>query len=60
MPAPTSTLQTIRTKVRRLTRTPSTAQLSDDDLDQYINTFVVYDLLSRHNARDWYNHEPVV
>lgn len=40
---PTSTLQTIQTKVRRLTRTPSTAQLSDDDLNQYINTFVVYD-----------------
>lgn len=43
MAAPTSTLQTIQTKVRRLTRTPSTAQLSDDDLNQYINTFVVYD-----------------
>lgn len=40
---PTNTLQTIQTKVRRLTRTPSTAQLSDDDLNQYINTFVVYD-----------------
>ncbi len=40
---PTNTLQTIQTKVRRLTRTPSTAQLSDDDINQYINTFVVYD-----------------
>lgn len=40
---PTSTLQTIQQKVRRLTRTPSTAQLSDDDINQYINTFVVYD-----------------
>jgi hypothetical protein len=36
-------LQAIQTKVRRLTRTPSTAQLSDDDLNNYINTFVVYD-----------------
>lgn len=57
MPAPTSTLQTIRTKVRRLTRTPSTAQLSDNDLDQYINTFVVYDFpehLRMFNLRTTY------
>jgi hypothetical protein len=40
---PTTTLQDIQTKVRRLTRTPSTAQLSDNDINQYINTFVVYD-----------------
>lgn len=43
MAAPTSTLTTIQQKVRRLTRTPSTAQLSDDEINQYINTFVVYD-----------------
>jgi hypothetical protein len=41
---PLSDLATIRTKVRRLTRSPSTAQLSDADIDQYINTFVVYDM----------------
>lgn len=40
---PTTTLATIQQKVRRLTRSPSTAQLTDDDLNQYINTFVVYD-----------------
>ena len=40
---PTSTLQAIQTKVRRLTRKPSTAQISDTDLQNYINTFVVYD-----------------
>jgi hypothetical protein len=40
---PSTTLATIQQKVRRLTRSPSTAQLSDDDLNQYINTFVVYD-----------------
>lgn len=39
----TSTLQTIQTKVRRLTRSPSVALLSDADLQQYINTFVIYD-----------------
>jgi hypothetical protein len=41
--APTSTLSAIETKVRRLTRSPSTAQLSQSDLDNYINTFLVYD-----------------
>lgn len=38
-----STLQQIRTKVRRLTRTPSITQMSNADLDTYINTFVLYD-----------------
>jgi hypothetical protein len=41
--APTNTLEAIQVKVRRLTRSPSDAQLSDDDLNNYINTFVVYD-----------------
>jgi hypothetical protein len=41
---PTSTLANIQTKVRRLTRNPSASQLSDDDLNQYINTFTVYDM----------------
>jgi len=43
MPAPYSTLQTIYTKVRRLTRSPSTAQLTNDDINDYVNTFVLYD-----------------
>lgn len=38
-----STLSAIQTKVRRLTRNPSAAQLSDADLNEYINTFVIYD-----------------
>lgn len=38
-----STLQNIRTKVRRLTRTPSTSQMTDAQLDNYINTFILYD-----------------
>lgn len=42
--APVSTLTAIRTKVRRLTRTPNAAQMSDNDIDEYINTFIVYDL----------------
>lgn len=36
-------LTAIQTKVRRLTRSPSPAQLTDADLNNYINTFVVYD-----------------
>lgn len=38
-----ATLQEIRKKVRRLTHTPSTSQLTDVELDQYINTFYQYD-----------------
>lgn len=44
MGAATSTLQDIMTKVRRITRSPSVNQLSDNDLTQYINTSVLYDL----------------
>jgi|SRR5579864_1848712 len=47
LPSPTiansTTLSAIETKVRRLTRSPSTDQLSQADLDNYINTCVVYD-----------------
>lgn len=38
-----STLQAIRTKVRRITRSPSLSQISNDQLDEYINTFILYD-----------------
>lgn len=40
---PGNTLAAIQTKVRRLTRTPSEAQLTTDDLNNYINTAVMYD-----------------
>ena len=40
------TLGNIRTKVRRLTRTPSENQLSTQDIDQYVNNFVLYDFPS--------------
>lgn len=43
MAAPTNNLGAIRTKVRRLTRSLSESQLTTADLDNYINTFVVYD-----------------
>ncbi len=38
-----SSLTAIRTKVRRLTRSPSEAQITDAQIDEYINTFVLYD-----------------
>lgn len=38
-----STLETIKQKVRRLTRSLSVNILSEEDLEQYINTFVLYD-----------------
>lgn len=40
----TATLAEIRNKVRRLTRSPSENQLSTTNLDQYINTFIAYDM----------------
>lgn len=38
-----SDLDAIRTKVRRLTQSPSISHLSVTDLDEYINTFIRYD-----------------
>ena len=41
--AVTGTLEQIRVKVRKITGTPSTNQLSNADLDNYINDFYQYD-----------------
>lgn len=38
-----STLDDIRIKVRRLTRSPSQTQLFDAQIDDYVNNFVLYD-----------------
>lgn len=38
-----ATLEQIRIKVRRLSRSPSDTQLSTGQIDDYINTFVLYD-----------------
>lgn len=38
-----ATLEAIRTKVRRLTRSPSVAQITDAQIDTYIDDFVLYD-----------------
>jgi hypothetical protein len=39
-----STLQAIRTKVRRLTKSPSVQIITDTQIDEYVNTFILYDL----------------
>jgi len=38
-----STLSAIRLKIRRLTRSPSTTQITDATIDEYVNTFIQYD-----------------
>lgn len=43
MPVPNN-LSAIRTKIRKITARPSSAQISDSEIDAYINTFYVYDL----------------
>lgn len=43
LPNPASNLQAIETKVRRLTRNMSESQLSTAEIDNYINTFILYD-----------------
>lgn len=39
-----TTLAAIQKKVRRLTRSPSPNQISDSEINEYINTFLLYDL----------------
>ena len=38
-----STLEQIRIKIRRLTRSPSQQQITDDQIEDYVNTFILYD-----------------
>jgi hypothetical protein len=38
-----ATLADIRTKVRRLTRSPAPAQITNSEIDTYVNTFILYD-----------------
>jgi hypothetical protein len=39
-----STLAAIRKKIRFLTKSPSQQQLTDNSIDEYVNTFILYDL----------------
>jgi hypothetical protein len=50
-----STLSRIRTKVRRLTASPSESQLKTSEIDNYINTFYLFDVpesIRLFNLRD--------
>jgi len=38
-----TTLNNIRTKVRRITKSPSSNQITDAQIDDYVNTFYLYD-----------------
>lgn len=38
-----STLAAIRAKIRRLARSPSESQITTEEIDEYVNTFVLYD-----------------
>jgi len=55
-----SSLVAIRKKVRRLTRSMSTSQLADAEIDEYVNTFIQYDfpehirLFNLHKTLTWY------
>lgn len=42
-PTALSTLQRIRQKVRRLTASPSQNQITDNEIDDYLNSFIVFD-----------------
>ena len=47
MPVPDtnySTLEKIKIKIRRITRNASSAQLSDSEIENYVNTFILYDM----------------
>ena len=53
-----STLQDIRTKVRKITARPSVTEITNDEIDAYINMFYVFDMpehLKMESLR--YNHE---
>jgi hypothetical protein len=53
-----NTLQDIRNKVRRITARPSAAQISDPEIDNYINTFYIYDLPEHLHLQDLrYNYQ---
>jgi hypothetical protein len=52
-----STLNAIRIKIRRLTRKPNTSDISNAQIDEYINTFVQYDF--PEHLRLFIKHIPI-
>lgn len=51
-----ATLNDIRLKVRRVTKSPSQNQLTDPQIDQYINTFYLYDFPEHLRLFDLRDH----
>ena len=43
---PLSTLEKIRIKIRRITKSPSSSKITDDEIDYYVNNFILYDFPS--------------
>ena len=41
-----STLERIRKEIRRITKSPSVSQITNDNIDEYINSFILYDIPS--------------
>src|SRR5271157_1526109 len=53
-----NTLADIRNKVRRITGRPSQNQITDQQIDAYINTFYIYDLPEHLHLQDLrYNYQ---
>lgn len=53
-----ATLDTIRSKIRKVTGRPSPNQISDASIDEYINTYYLYDMpenLRLMELKDYYN-----
>ncbi len=54
----TATLTAIRDKVRKITGSPSPTQLTDAQIDEYVNTFFLYDF--PENLRLFNLHQPYI
>jgi hypothetical protein len=52
----TATLADIRTKVRRITKSPSPNQITDAQIDSYINTFYLYDFPEHLRLKDLFTN----
>jgi|SRR5690242_8029933 len=51
-----ATLSDIRTKVRRVTKSPSVNQITDAQIDTYVNTFYLYDFPEQLRLKDLFSN----
>lgn len=56
MTVPSATLTDIRTKVRRITKSPSVNQITDAQIDFYVNTFYAYDFPEHLRLKDLFSN----